>query len=66
MQPHRAHGEFPILEQVSLIPPELTRAELVEATARMLAATQVEGVQVGPDGGRGVVAPDQFVVHALQ
>jgi hypothetical protein len=32
----------------------------------MLAATGIEGVQVGPDGGRGVIPPDQLVVHACE
>ena len=66
VEPHSADGELPLFEQVRLIPPELTWPELIEAPTGMLAATGIEGVQVGPDGGRGVIPPDQFVVHACE
>jgi len=66
VEAHGADCELPFFKQIGLIPPELTRADLIEATAGMLAATGVEGVSVGLDGSRGVVSPHELVAQALQ
>ena len=42
MQAHGPDGELPLLEQIRLVPPEIVGAELIEATAGMLAVTGVE------------------------
>ena len=59
VEPHGADGQLALFEQVGLIAPQLTRSELIEPPARMLNATQVEGVQVGPDRRRGIIASDE-------
>ena len=51
---------------MGVIPPKRLRAELIEATAAMVALASAQRVQVGANRGRGIVAPDQFVVHLLE
>jgi len=65
MESHGANGKLLLTKQVSVIPPKSLGAELIEATSAVVALASTERVQVGPNRGRGVVAPDQFVVHPL-
>ena len=65
MEPHRPHGELLLTKQVGVIPPKGLGAELIEATTAVVALAGAKRVQVGPNRGRGIVPPDQFVVHPL-
>ena len=68
MESHCPHGELLLTKQVGVMPPKSLGAELIEATAAVVAlagAQRVQRVQVGANRGRGIVAPDQFVVHPL-
>src|SRR6185503_12250705 len=51
---------------MGVIPPQGLGAELIEATTAVVALAGAKRVQVGPNRGRGIVAPDQFVVHPLE
>ena len=66
MESHGADGELLLSKEIGVVAPERGRAELIEATAAMVALAGAERVQVGANRGRGVVAPDHFVVHPLQ
>ena len=66
VEAHRPHGELLLTKQVGVIPPKRLGAELIEATAAVVALAGAQRVQVGANRGRGIVAPDQFVVHPLE
>jgi hypothetical protein len=66
VEAHRPHGELLLTKQVGVIPPKRLGAELIEATAAVVALAGAKRVQVGANRGRGIVAPDQFVVHPLE
>ena len=63
---HRPHGELLLNKQVGVIPPKSLGAELIEATAAVVALAGAKRMQAGANRGRGIIAPDQFVVHPLE
>ncbi len=56
MEAHGADGELALFKQGRVIPPEIPRAETIEAPAGMLTATTLEGVSVASEGGGGFPA----------
>ena len=56
VEAHRPHGELLLTKQVGVIPPKSLRAELIEATAAMVALAGAKRVQVGANRGRGYCA----------
>ena len=58
--------QFPLLEEIRLVAAQGIPPELLKPAASVVALAGAKRVQVGANRGRGIVAPDQFVVHPLE
>jgi len=64
MELHGPRLEFPVAQQVRLVLAQVGVIELVWRTVEMR-GEPLDGLDVGLDGGRGVVAPLELVQHRL-